>query len=101
MSVSCSIFAVFLGIRRNLHEAFVFMLCVIRLLLALMGCNGGGKLVVNAPLHNGISCFDNLKFVSGKYEMNAAYIGVKGKDGIKSDATDLRRQNRQRKGHLQ
>jgi len=44
--------------------------------------NGSGKLVVNASLHNGISCSNDLKFISGEYEINAAYNGVKGKDSV-------------------
>ena len=44
--------------------------------------NGQGKLVVEANIYNGISCSNDLKFISGSYEINAANNGVKGKDSV-------------------
>ena len=44
--------------------------------------NGDGKLVVEGSLYNGISCSNDLKFISGEYEISAANNGVKGKDSV-------------------
>lgn len=44
--------------------------------------NGKGKLIVNAGLHNGIGCSNDLKFIFGEYEITAKNNGVKGKDSV-------------------
>ena len=44
--------------------------------------NGEGSLVVNANLHNGIDCSNDLKFVSGHYQVKAANNAIKGNDSV-------------------
>lgn len=44
--------------------------------------NGQGKMIVNAGIHNAVNCSNDLKFISGVYEINAAYNGIKGKDSV-------------------
>lgn len=44
--------------------------------------NGEGTLVVNAKLHNGIDCSNDLKFISGNYQVTAANNAIKGNDSV-------------------
>ena len=44
--------------------------------------NGTGKLVVLANLHNGIDCSNDLKFISGTYEITAKNNALKGNDAV-------------------
>ena len=44
--------------------------------------NGTGTLTVNGNYNNGIQCKDDLKFVTGTYQITAVNHGVVGKDSV-------------------
>ncbi len=44
--------------------------------------NGTGTLNVNANFNNGIGCSNDVKIISGVYNVNAVNNGIKGKDSV-------------------
>ena len=44
--------------------------------------NGTGTLNVNANFNNGIGCSNDVKIISGVYNINAVNNGIKGKDSV-------------------